>query len=105
MGRRERPARAASPGWRVRGRELPPLRVAGRSAPCLCRAGRGQMSEVVFVGTSDAFGAGGRRQSALVLRAPNGGALLDCGTTTSTGLAALGIQRDEIDCILISHFH
>ncbi len=63
------------------------------------------MSEVVFVGTSDAFGAGGRRQSALLVRAPNGGALLDCGTTTATGLAALGIRREEIDTILVSHFH
>jgi ribonuclease BN (tRNA processing enzyme) len=63
------------------------------------------MSEVVFVGTSDAFGAGGRRQSALLLRAPNGGVLLDCGTTTATGLSALGIARDEIDAILVSHFH
>jgi ribonuclease BN (tRNA processing enzyme) len=63
------------------------------------------MSEVVFVGTSDAFGAGGRRQSALLVRAPNGGALLDCGTTTSTGLAALGIAREEIDTIVVSHFH
>lgn len=63
------------------------------------------MSEVVFVGTSDAFGAGGRRQSAILLRAPNGGVLLDCGTTTSTGLCDLGIDRDEIDVIAISHFH
>ena len=63
------------------------------------------MSEVVFVGTSDAFGAGGRRQSALLIRAPQGAVLLDCGTTTTTGLVALGIARDEIDAILISHFH
>jgi ribonuclease BN (tRNA processing enzyme) len=63
------------------------------------------MSEVVFVGTSDAFGAGGRRQSALLLRAPQGGLLLDCGTTTASGLSALGIERDEIDAILVSHFH
>jgi len=63
------------------------------------------MSEVVFVGTSDAFGAGGRRQSALLVRAPHGAVLLDCGTTTTTGLVALGIARDEIDAILISHFH
>jgi ribonuclease BN (tRNA processing enzyme) len=63
------------------------------------------MSEVVFVGTSDAFGAGGRRQSALLVRAPQGGLLIDCGTTTATGLAALGIARGEIDAILISHFH
>ena len=63
------------------------------------------MSEVVFVGTSDAFGSGGRRQSAYLVRAPQGAALLDCGQTTGTGLAALGISRDEIDAILVSHFH
>jgi len=63
------------------------------------------VSEVVFVGTSDAFGAGGRRQSAVLVRAANGGVLLDCGMTTSTGLSELGIDRDEIDAIAISHFH
>jgi len=63
------------------------------------------MSEVVFIGTSDAFGAGGRRQSAILLRAPGGGVLLDCGVTTTVGLCDLGIDRDEVDTILISHFH
>ena len=63
------------------------------------------MSEVVFVGTSDAFGAGGRRQSAIVLRGPSGTALLDCGATTGSGLNELGIAFEEIDTILISHFH
>jgi len=63
------------------------------------------VSEVVFVGTSDAFGAGGRRQSAILVRGPNGGTLLDCGTTTGSGLNALGIARDEIDAIVVSHFH
>ena len=63
------------------------------------------MSEVVFVGTSDAFGAGGRRQSAVLLRVPGGCVLVDCGATTGTGLVDLSIERDEIDAILISHFH
>ncbi len=63
------------------------------------------MTEVVFVGTSDAFGAGGRRQSAIFVRGASGGALVDCGMTTGTGLAELGIERDEVDAILISHFH
>ena len=63
------------------------------------------MSEIIFVGTSDAFGAGGRRQSAIFVRAPSGGILLDCGTTTLTGLEDLGIAREEIDTILLSHFH
>ncbi|MCC6641747.1 MAG: MBL fold metallo-hydrolase [Deltaproteobacteria bacterium] len=63
------------------------------------------MSEVIFVGTSDAFGAGGRRQAAVVVRLAGGTVLLDCGMTTGTGMAALGIAREEIDAILISHFH
>lgn len=61
--------------------------------------------EVHFIGTSDAFGAGGRRQSAFLLRDPNGNVLVDCGITTNTGLMAEDIRRDEIDAILISHFH
>ena len=63
------------------------------------------MSEVVFVGTSDAFGAGGRRQSAVLVRGRRGTMLLDCGVTTNTGLRQLGVERDEIDTILVSHFH
>lgn len=63
------------------------------------------MSEIVFIGTSDAFGAGGRRQSAVFARGDRGGMLLDCGGTTNTGMAELGLSRDEIDVILISHFH
>jgi ribonuclease BN (tRNA processing enzyme) len=63
------------------------------------------VTEVVFVGTSDAFGAGGRRQSAILVRASEGVVLLDCGMTTNSGLAELGIARDEIDAVLVSHFH
>ena len=63
------------------------------------------MNEVTFIGTSDAFGAGGRRQSASLVRGDRGALLLDCGATTNTGLAELGIEREEIDSILISHFH
>ena len=63
------------------------------------------MSEIVFVGTSDAFGAGGRRQSAILVRGPSGGLLLDCGTTTGSGLNALDISRDEVDSVIVSHFH
>jgi ribonuclease BN (tRNA processing enzyme) len=63
------------------------------------------MMEVLFVGTGDAFGSGGRRQSAHLLRTPSGSVLLDCGTTTGTGLATLAVERDEIDAIVLSHFH
>ena len=64
------------------------------------------MSEVVFVGTSDAFGAGGRRQSALLVRAPQ---RRRCCSTAAPPPAPVsprsGSQRDEIDAILVSHFH
>jgi ribonuclease BN (tRNA processing enzyme) len=63
------------------------------------------LTEVVFVGTSDAFGAGGRRQSAILVRAPEGTVLLDCGVTTATGLVDLGVEREELDAILVSHYH
>jgi ribonuclease BN (tRNA processing enzyme) len=63
------------------------------------------VTHLTFVGTSDAFGAGGRRQSAILVRCPSGGALLDCGATTGSGLHQLGIAIDEIDVILVSHFH
>jgi ribonuclease BN (tRNA processing enzyme) len=63
------------------------------------------VTEITFVGTSDAFGAGGRRQSAILLRGASGAVLLDCGATTGSGLHELGIAFDEIDAILVSHFH
>lgn len=58
-----------------------------------------------FVGTSDAFGAGGRRQAGIFVETATGGLLLDCAPTTGTGLAVLGIARDAIDVVAISHFH
>lgn len=58
-----------------------------------------------MIGTSDAFGAGGRRQSAYLLRGAPGALLIDCGQTTLPGLVATGVSRDEIDAIAVSHFH
>ncbi len=63
------------------------------------------MAELVFVGTSDAFGAGGRRQSSILVDYDQGMMLLDCAPTTGTGLAALGVPRNAIDAIAVSHFH
>ena len=63
------------------------------------------MTQLIFIGTSDAFAAGGRRQTAILLRSPSGTVLLDCAPTTATGLVSLDIAREEIDAIAISHFH
>lgn len=63
------------------------------------------MSEVVFVGTGDAFGSGGRRNSAILVRDAGQTLLLDCGPTTLGGLKAMGIDPLEIDAIALSHYH
>jgi ribonuclease BN (tRNA processing enzyme) len=63
------------------------------------------MLDVVFIGTGDAFCAGGRRNSAILIRSGTRSLLLDCGPTTLNGLQALGIDPREIDAVAISHFH
>jgi ribonuclease BN (tRNA processing enzyme) len=63
------------------------------------------MAEVVFVGTGDAFGSGGRRNSAILVRDAGKTLLLDCGPTTLGGLKEMGIDPLEIDAIALSHFH
>ncbi len=63
------------------------------------------MGEIVFVGTGDAFNSGGRRNSAIVVRADGRSILLDCGPTTLEGLKELGIDPLEIDAVALSHFH
>ncbi len=63
------------------------------------------MTEVLFVGTGDAFGSGGRRNSAILLRDAGHTLLLDCGPTTLGGLKEMGIDPLEIDAIALSHFH
>lgn len=63
------------------------------------------MLEITFVGSGDAFGSGGRRNTSILLRGPGGTLLLDCGPTTPDGLRQLGIDSREIDAIAITHFH
>ncbi len=63
------------------------------------------MPELVFVGTGDAFGSGGRRQTAILVRDRGHSMLLDCGPSTLSGMKALGIDPLEIDSIALSHFH
>ncbi len=63
------------------------------------------MLEVTFIGSGDAFGSGGRRNTSILLRGRQGSILLDCGPTTPHGLRELGVDPREIDAIAISHFH
>ncbi|MBW2282838.1 MAG: MBL fold metallo-hydrolase [Deltaproteobacteria bacterium] len=63
------------------------------------------MAEIQFIGTGDAFGSGGRRNTAILVRDRGRTLLLDCGPTTLMGLKQLGVDPREIDAIALSHFH
>jgi ribonuclease BN (tRNA processing enzyme) len=60
---------------------------------------------LTFLGTGDAFSAGGRFQTAFHLRAGKFQALIDCGTTTLTALHAHGLDAAAIEAVLVSHLH
>jgi len=60
---------------------------------------------VVFLGTGDAFSAGGRNQAAIYIRHPDVSFLLDCGATTLAALNRHNFTFEPLDYILISHLH
>jgi ribonuclease BN (tRNA processing enzyme) len=58
-----------------------------------------------FVGCGDAFGSGGRYNTCFHLTGEAVNVLIDCGASSLPALKKLGIARDGIDLILITHFH
>ena len=58
-----------------------------------------------FVGCGDAFGSGGRRNTCFHLVGARANVLIDCGASSLPALRALGIDRNAIDTILVTHFH
>ena len=61
--------------------------------------------KVIVIGCGDAFGAGGRLQTAYLLDHANGRILIDCGATTTMGLGQRGIDPNTIADIVITHLH
>lgn len=61
--------------------------------------------KLTVIGCGDAFGSGGRLQSAYLLDHANGRALIDCGATTTMGLASAGIDPNSISTIVVTHLH
>jgi len=58
-----------------------------------------------FVGCGDALGSGGRFNTCFHVTGNSVNFLIDCGASSLPALKRLGIARDEIDLILITHFH
>jgi ribonuclease BN (tRNA processing enzyme) len=61
--------------------------------------------QVRFVGCGDALGSGGRFNTCFHITDARINFLIDCGASSLPALKRLGIARDDIDLILITHFH
>ncbi len=61
--------------------------------------------EVLFLGTGNAFGSGGRNPMAILVRDRGFGVLLDCGPATLAALKKQGLSSEDVDLVLISHHH
>jgi len=61
--------------------------------------------KLTVIGCGDAFGSGGRLQSAYILDHAAGRVLIDCGATTTMGLSSAGIDPNGIPDIVVTHLH
>jgi ribonuclease BN (tRNA processing enzyme) len=60
---------------------------------------------ISFLGSGDAFSAGGRHQAGYLVQAEGACVLLDCGAATLTAMKRDGIDASGIDLIAVSHLH
>jgi ribonuclease BN (tRNA processing enzyme) len=58
-----------------------------------------------FVGCGDALGSGGRFNTCFHVTGNSVNFLIDCGASSLPALKRLGIAREAIDLVLITHFH
>ncbi len=58
-----------------------------------------------IIGSSDAFGSGGKLQTCFHVSSGKGDFLIDCGATSLTGLFKEGIDPNSISTIFITHLH
>ena len=58
-----------------------------------------------FIGCGDAFGSGGRANTCFHVTGHGVNFLIDCGASSLPALKRLNIARDDIDLVLITHFH
>jgi ribonuclease BN (tRNA processing enzyme) len=64
-----------------------------------------QSDRIIFLGTGDAFSAGGRYQAAYLLQGAEGSTLLDCGPAALASMKRHEVRSAQIDTVLLSHFH
>ena len=60
---------------------------------------------VQFVGSGDAFGSGGRFNTCFHVAGGGMNFLVDCGASSLVAMKRLGIDRNAIDLIVLTHYH
>ena len=60
--------------------------------------------QLQFIGSGDAFGSGGRFNTCFHVTGGAANFLIDCGATSLVGMKRLGIDRNAINTILLTHF-
>ena len=60
---------------------------------------------VRFLGSGDAFAAGGRLQTCILVESDECSCLLDCGASSLIALKSAPIDPSDIDSILVTHLH
>lgn len=63
------------------------------------------MPDVLFAGSGDAFGSGGRLQTTICLSGAGPRVLIDCGATALVALKRAGVDPNEIDAVAVTHLH
>ena len=61
--------------------------------------------QLQFVGCGDALGSGGRLNTCFHVTGARVNFLIDCGASSLPGLKRLGIISNDVDLIVITHFH
>jgi ribonuclease BN (tRNA processing enzyme) len=61
--------------------------------------------QLQFIGSGDAFGSGGRLNTCFHVTGDQVNFLIDCGASSLIGLKREAIRRNDIQFILLTHFH
>ena len=61
--------------------------------------------KVMFAGSGDAFGSGGRLQTTICLSGAGPRVLMDCGTTALVALKRADVNPNDVAAIVITHLH
>jgi ribonuclease BN (tRNA processing enzyme) len=63
------------------------------------------MTTVLFLGSGDAFGSGGRAQTCIAVQTSETHVLLDCGATALVAMKRHGVDPGSVDAVLLTHLH